>query len=386
MKKLVSLISPLAVVFLLYIFTFYMDGEIGVILTAFVLIAPIVSLIFALYARNRIKVSFDCDGYVKKNSKLTVRVTVEKEGRFPLGIVQIDTYSSEVFAQDKKIFRLSVAGADKKTFTYEVSAVTGGNGEIAVKSVYSCGFLGFVRFRVKNEPLPKSVGVIPEIPQIKSSSKLFRSIADSVLTSDDEENNDSAVIFSANTTPGYEHREYVQGDPLKRINWKLSTKKNRLMVRLDEAVASVQPVIALDLYRSGNAKPEEAVITEEKLISSVFGLVSLLINQGIACTFIYYGAGGELISESVDNPEYPPQLLLKVLASKVIPERRIRIQNTSACACVIASTDCGDEIAGIISTLEDKDNASLIGVSAESRNLTDLPMWYLDGDNNFKQV
>lgn len=364
-----------------------MDGEIGVILTAFVLTAPLVSLIFALYAHKRIRVTFDCDGYVKKNNKLTVSVTVEKDGRFPLGIVQIDTYASEVFSQDKSIYKLSLASANKKTFTYQVNANTGGNGEISVISVYSCGFLGFVRFKVKSElPVPKSVGVIPEIPQIKSSSKLFRSIADSVLTSDDEENNDSAVLFSANTTPGYEHREYVQGDALKRINWKLSTKKNKLMVRLDEAVASVQPIIALDLYRNSTDNPSDAIINEEKLISSVFGLVSLLISQGIACTFVYYGAGGELISESVDNPDYPPQLLLKVLASKVIPKRRISIANTSACACVIASTDCNEEISAIVSTLEDKDNASLIGISAESRNLTDLPMWYLDGDNNFKLV
>lgn len=387
MKKLKLLISPLAVIFLLYIFTFYMDGEIGVILTSFVLVAPIISLCFALYARSRIRVTFDCDGYVKKNNKLTVKVTVEKNGRFPLGIVQIDTNASEVFVQEKGTFKLSLANTDKKTFTYQVNAQTGGNGEISVISVYSCGFLGFVRFKVKTElPVPKSVGVIPEIPQIKSSSKLFRSIADSVFTSDDEENNDSAVLFSSNTTAGYEHREYMQGDALKRINWKLSTKKNKLMVRLDEAVASVQPVIALDLYRNSTDKPADAIIQEEKLISSVFGLISLLINQGIACTFVYYNAGGELVTESVDNPDYPPQLLLKVLAAKVVPERRISIANTSACACVIASTDCGEEISAVVSVLEDKDNASLIGVSAESRNLTDLPMWYLDGDNNFKLV
>lgn len=386
MKKIIPFISPLAVIFLLYIFTFYMDGEIGVILTAFVLFAPVVSLIFALYARKRIKVTFDCDGYVKKNNKLTVKVTVEKNGRFPVGIVQIDTYASEVFYQEKKIFKLSLAGAEKKTFTYQVDAQTGGNGEISLISVHSCGFLGFVKFRVQTEPISKSVGVIPEIPQINSSSRLFRSIADSVFTSDDEENNNSAVLFSANTTPGYEHREYVQGDPLKRINWKLSTKKDRLMVRLDEAVASVQPVIALDLYRSSSDKPKDVIIREEKLISSVFGLVSLLINQGIACKFVYYGAGGELLTESVDNPDYPPQLLLKVLASKVVPDRRINIANSSACACVIASTDCSEEISAVVSVLEDKDNASLIGISAESKNLTDLPMWYLDGDNNFKLV
>lgn len=387
MKKIISLISPLAVAFLLYAFTFYIDGEIGIILIFFMAFAPLVSLIFALYGRNRIKVNFDCDGYIKKNNKLTVNVTIEKTGRFPLGIVQIATKASEVFVQENKSYKLSLAGADKKTFSYTVNAVTGGNGEISIDSVYSCGFLGFVKFRVtENLPLPKSVGVIPEIPQIKSSSKLFRSIADAVLTSDDEENNDSAMLFSASTSPGYEHREYIQGDPLKRINWKLSSKRDKLMVRLDEAVASVQPVIALDLYRSETADTGEAIIMEERLIASVFGLLSLLISQGVASTFIYYSAGGELISESIDNPEYPSQLLLKVLAAKVVSERRINRLNSSACACVIASTDFGEEISALVSSLDDKDNASLIAASPDCRNITDLPLWYLDGDNNFKLV
>ena len=384
-----TIIAILAVAFLLFIFTFYIDGEMGMILVAFTLFAPLISLFFAVYARKRIKVSINCDGYVQKGSKLTVNVTVEKNGRFPLGIVEITPRASEVFSQNDKVYRISLVRDDKKTFTYNVDALTGGNGEIALDTVYSCGFLGFIRFALADElPSPTSVGVIPEIPQIKASSQLFRNIADVVFTSDEEEENDTALMFSANTSPGYEHREYVQGDPLKRINWKLSTKKDKLMVRLDEAVASVQPMIVLDLYRNSTSKPEAAIIAEEQIIRSVFGLLSLLVKQGIAATLIYRGAGDEIISESVDNPEYPEQLLLKILAIKVLPDKRIdlKMYSGSVCACVIASTDCNSDIDAMADAVKEDDNVSLIGVSPESRNLTDFPMWYLDGDNNFKLV
>ena len=119
-----------------------------------------------------------------------------------------------------------------------------------------------------------------------------------VVTSDEEEENDTAMMFSANVAPGYEHREYVQGDPLKRVNWKLSTKKNKLMVRLDEAVASVQPLIILDLFRRSDATAAEAVLNEEKLIQAVFGLLELMIEQGIACSFAYVGKDGSTVVES----------------------------------------------------------------------------------------
>lgn len=387
--NLKSTVAILAVAFLLYIFTFYIDGEMGVILIAFMLFSPLVSFFFVMYSRGRVKVSFDCDGYVKKGSRLRVRVTVEKTGRFPLGIIEIAPRASECFAPIDKVYRLSLAGKDKKSFEVDVDALVGGNGEISLGYVYSCGFLGFLKASLKTAlPQPISVGVIPDIPNIKSTSQLFRAIADVVLTSDDDEDNDTAMLFSANTAPGYEHREYVHGDPLKRVNWKLSSKKDKLMVRLDEAVASVQPMIVLDLYRSSAADPADAIVREERLLRSVFGLLSLFVRQGIASTFIYYGAGGEVVAESVDNPEYPEQLLLKVLALKVVPDRHIDLHMYagSVCACVIASTDCSEEVAEAAKAVKEDENVSLIGVSSDSRNLTDMPMWYLDGDNNFKMV
>ena len=383
-----SIAALAAVAYLLYIFTFYIDGEMGMILIAFMIFAPAISFIMAIYARDRIKISFNCDAYVKKHSTLKVTVTAEKTGFFPLAVVEVKLKASEVFEENDKIYRFSMVGEDKKTFTLEYKAQTGGNGEISVENVYSCGFLGFLKFKVNNIFQPVSIGVIPEIPEIKTSSQFFRNIADVVLTSDEEEDNDTMMLFSSNTTPGYEHREYVAGDPLKRINWKLSTKKDKLMVRLDEAAASAQPMILFDLFRKNDSKPNMAIISEERLIQSVFGLLSALVRQGIACTFVYYGAGDEVISENIDNPDYPAQLLLKVLAVKVKTDRRINTDalDDSICACIIASTDFGEGISAITKNIESPDNVSLMGISAQQENLTNFPMWYLDGDNNFKMV
>ncbi len=381
-----SVISALAIAFLLYIFTFFMDGDIGIVLISFMVIAPLTSLAFALGGRKRARIFLGCDGFVKKGSKLKVTLTVEKSGFFPLGIIELHTSATEVFSGAKDIYRLTVIGRDSKSFTYELDAKIGGNGSIAVAEAYSCGFLGFLKFRLTAPPPPEiSVGVIPEIPEASGASGLVRAISDSVVTSDEEESSDTALLFSAATAPGYEHREYEQGDPIKRINWKLSVKKDKLMVRLDEAVASVQPVIALDLYRKGAASAE-VLADEERIICSAFALISILVKQGIACTLLYFSGSGEIVSEDVETPDRTEQLLLKVVAAKALPEKRIKIANTSACACVIASTDLGAELEALASGFENRECVSLIGKSADAENRTDLPMWYLDGDNNFKQV
>ena len=388
MKKVIqTVLTLLGVAWVTYLFATGFDGEMGAILIAFLTIAPLVSLFFAVNSRKRIRIELRCDAYVNKGSEIEVTVKVEKTGRFPLALVEIVPEASEVFEKQTKTYRLSMFSAESREFTFKVRAKVGGNGSIGISKAYSCGFLGFLRMKIQEGyPEPVSVGVVPDIPDIKASSQLFRSIADVVLTSDDDEDNDTSMLFSANTAPGYEHREYVQGDPLKRINWKLSSKKSKLMVRLDEAASAVQPMIVLDLYRKKEADPGYAVITEEKLLRAVFGLLTVLVKQGIACDFVYYGSSGDVVSESVDNPDYPSQLLLKVLAVRVVADRRIELSGGDVCTCLLATTDAGAGASAVIDRLTDRNTASILGVSAESTNATGLPLWYLDEDDNFKMV
>jgi uncharacterized protein YccT (UPF0319 family) len=56
------------------------------------------------------------------------------------------------------------------------------------------------------------------------------------------------------------------------------------------------------------------------------------------------------------------------------------------CACLIATTDAGSELAAVTDAIEDRENTSILGVSAESVNATGLKFWYLDEDENFKMV
>ncbi len=386
-KKIETIVSIAAIAFILYIFTFYIEGEMGVVLIAFLIVPPLVSFLSAFYARKRITVSIFSDAYVKKGSELEVTVTIEKKGKLPVAVAEVCPGASEVFEKQNKKYRLSLLTEDKIEFTYKVKALIGGNGEISVKSFCSCGFLGFVRFKIKSSlPESVSVGVIPEIPDVKTSSQLFRQIADSVLTSDDDDENDTELLYSLNAAPGYDHREYVQGDPLKRINWKLSSKKVRLMVRLDEAVAAVQPLVALDLYRSADADPEKAVLIEEKLICSAVGLAKALIKQGISCNFAYNTGDGTVV-ESIDNPDYTDIVLFKILAEKVVPERRIDISSCgSVCSCVASTTEPGGSFSDV---LQGSVNSSAVSIiipkPAVHEGFSEL--WYLDEtDNVFKMV
>ena len=80
MKKIIqTILSVLAVALVVYIYTAGFDGEMGMILVAFLVFAPLISLFFALSGRKRLNISISCDAYVNKGSDLKVKVIVEKQ-------------------------------------------------------------------------------------------------------------------------------------------------------------------------------------------------------------------------------------------------------------------------------------------------------------------
>ena len=83
-------------------------------------------------------------------------------------------------------------------------------------------------------------------------------------------------------------REYVQGDDLRSIDWKMTAKHDRMFIREYTAVENFPPLLVLDLPDRSSPVPEETLV---RLVSSVtgqavtahrdHGSVSLLLISGV---------------------------------------------------------------------------------------------------------
>jgi len=367
--------------FLIFIFTFYMDGETGMILAYFALFSAVLSYLTAYLARKRINISFNCNEYVKKGNKLKVKIKAEKTGILPLAFVDIYIGADGVLKNQESHYKLSLAMKNTEEFEISFNGLTGGNGKIYIKEVFSSGFFGIVSYRAGTSLQLKNIGVIPDIPEIKSSNELFKTINDIIITSDDEEQ-DSPLAFSANSVPGYEHREYIQGDSLKRINWKLSSKRNKLMVRLDEASSSVQPVIIIDLCH-------ENTVNEEKNIQGAFGLLSLFVKQGIACKVYFKSQNNELKYLTADSEESLDNILMTIL---ITPTENIThfdeniFCSEKACAYIMFSAEIPEKLINSEFVNANKDNIHFIVADEKAANNSNQNVWHLDSDNCFRTV
>jgi uncharacterized protein (DUF58 family) len=103
------------------------------------------------------------------------------------------------------------------------------------------------KFRASHSVFEKNyiqTKIFPAIPMLSSHSEFVRTLEESSAFDDNEQSRE--VAFAVTGFPGYEHRDYVPGDPLKRVNWKLSAKRDRLLVRKPEAFAGGDQVLILD--------------------------------------------------------------------------------------------------------------------------------------------
>ncbi len=282
-----------------YLFTFYLDADVGVIVCAFMLAAPLISVLFAWYASRFLHIQMKVPDTLQKGRHFPVKVHVESDGKLPVPFLRVQLAQDANFVRDdERPAQAAMTPKDALDIEYGMTAKYAGSGLISCGSLTVSDYLGLFSFRVKELPAPAMVGVIPEVPSLTGAANMLRTVSNMVLTMDEEEE-ESSASFTNQSLPGYVHRDYVPGDNLRRINWKLSAKRNRLMVRMDEAASAVRPTVILDLQHEVDAP---ALKQREIMLEGALGFLLLLVRQGIPCG-LRFADNGEWRSVELDSED-----------------------------------------------------------------------------------
>lgn len=274
------------IIIMAYAFTHYLDGDIGVVVWSFLIIAPLLSIILSYYAIFKLRINLKAPDYLVKGKNFNVCFTASTSGKFPVPFINCNMkLSANLVQQDNRALQSAMTPEEPLKFSYQMTAKYAGLAEIKIKELSICDYLGLVKFKYANiacadVPYRIKIGVIPEIPELTNANMMLHVVSDVILTQDDEQE-ESSTNFSAQSMLGYVHREYVAGDNLRRINWKMSAKRQKLMVRMDESATTVRPTVILDVRPE---EQEEKLKHREIMIEGALGFLMLLVKQGIPCS------------------------------------------------------------------------------------------------------
>lgn len=143
--------------------------------------------------------------------------------------------------------------------TVKAHAEQCGLGHMVVDELILRDSLGLITYRSDILPGSGSAAVLPDIVEYAGPE-----VVPSALPSDNDEEAEEGTISGG--APGYEHRSYEPGDPLNRINYKLSAKKRALMVRRDENTSAQSIDIVIAPGADGNGV-EQALALARRLVS-----------------------------------------------------------------------------------------------------------------------
>ncbi|MFA3781514.1 DUF58 domain-containing protein [Melioribacteraceae bacterium 4301-Me] len=123
-----------------------------------------------------------------------------------------------------------------------------------------------------------------------------------------------------------EHRQYMQGDSLKDIDWKVYAKRERFYVKQYEEETNLISHVIVDISNSMDYKHSSSVTKLEYAITLAAALVYIMINQQDA-------SGLVLFSDKIQSylPPKSNQIYLKTLLAQLSQIKAKGLTNTGVC-------------------------------------------------------
>lgn len=289
------------------IFALYLSGRVGWFLVLAFVLAPVLSAFLAWCVSKRIRIMADPDSdIVSKGDSCRLHIEIENRWIFPSPSIAIAIHDSVCVKSHNKHYLVSVMPFSREEFDVEYTARICGSTWIGLENVVVKDYFDLFSFKLKDakeQHFQWNVGVIPEIAEISERDERLSKIVSASIHADNSEDTVETVTTSLMGFPGYENREYIPGDPLKRVNWKLSAKKDQLLVRLDDEAPGLSINVVLDSVFANvhisqemlpadlrKLAPEEQLpMVAQAAIEDSLGLARVLMKRNY--TVVYYMHG-----------------------------------------------------------------------------------------------
>ncbi|MDO5559713.1 MAG: DUF58 domain-containing protein [Oscillospiraceae bacterium] len=285
-------------------------------MVVFLFFTPIISVVFSIIASRKIDFSLTAmDSEIKKNEQAALQIKAYKYTFIPVPFISVFIDTSEHFEpMFYSEYKFSMSSQKETAIDLTLMPQICGMGHATLHNMYITDYLGIFKFKIKSAVITsRNIFIRPDIREIDDNKKLFANISSMMLDNDEDETTQS--VLGGSSVPGYEYRDYIPGDSMKRINWKLSSKRRKLLVRKDEAASINIPAVYLDASETAlSCSERDKLMYQEKVIECSLSLLLFCVNLGIECTYSYY-YDGIFHEESVSTEEQIEKLSFQVCHS-----------------------------------------------------------------------
>lgn len=268
MRKILVWFRYLLLLVMSYVFAYLFNLNENYILLYMLLLVPIADFIYFILVKNKCEVQIISEKEViTRGEENKYSLIIENKGNITIPFVDYSMNINNKFSSNKTISK-RVAVDSSKSFinTFFLTSEHIGLANIIVPQISVSSIFGFFDKRYQiNKEINTTI-----LPDYKEISNVYQALEIGGGLDLEDEVNRSAFQGE----PGYEYKDYIEGDPLNRVNWKLSSKQNKLMIRKSISGSKLTKSILLDYGVEDNKEMLDSIdLITETYLSLVLALV-----------------------------------------------------------------------------------------------------------------
>ena len=258
-----------------------------------------------LIMRKRISVTVDAKNPmaekddIDRPARAVITLSIENRNRFlPLtkGIAKV-RYENKFSGDKGKLkIRFSVDAGKKRDRRIPVVMYNCGNVAITVEKVRIYDYLNLFAWTIGRHFEKQDILVLPPMKEMYLGKDRWYN--------ETNEDSDRFSLYKKGDDPSeiFNIRDFMDGDKIQRIHWKLSSKTGNLMVK--EGSLPLKKAIHIFIDLCVTAIKEERGRNVNLLIQGVYSISMFMIEHGIPQIFIWHDSKNEMIQEySLEHEE-----------------------------------------------------------------------------------
>jgi len=278
------IIYSLILIILFWIMIMYSSWQTELIFKVSIVVPVVIGIINFLMAR-KIKVYFDeQEEYCQKEDRIKKYIMIDNETIFPAARIELKVEIEDYFGHREK--RIIVANSEPRTIrNFGMDMLFHHYGIMTVRvrqiRVYDFFFLSVYKKKMNMETL------LYVFPDLEKRMEFF--IRNSTCGTDENEHEEfSTGKKGENRGEIIAIDEYHEGDDIRNIHWKLSSKSDELIVKHFGNTVDEKVHIHVDAFVDAKCRYESS----DKILGTVYSLINFCISANIPYDLTGYGEKG----------------------------------------------------------------------------------------------
>lgn len=278
------------VIILLALFYIYCNSYMPLIILIIALCSPLFTFVFGLLASRKISAGVKAvSKSALPNNGVKLAVVLKNNSFIPVSAVNITVEIESVTdsAYVKRKIRTALSAKETESVYLGLSSRHCTVLNCRIKKVRCCDAFGLFSYKIRTEKGEDSIVIMPKtLKNGLNISKSNYSVTESDTYSETQKGDDSSQVFDV--------RDYVPGDDIRRIHWRLSSKQDNMIVKEFSRPIADKCVVLLE---SGliNGSSEDSFCRIDKILSAFITLADKIIASEQSISVQWHSAEKEIL-------------------------------------------------------------------------------------------